>query len=206
LPKVYNLIYGYLLCWRASIAVNLHFLTQFMRSHGLLFFNVTSCIFSSKKIYLVFLTNLLKLFQSSIDLENWYTLKLALHFLFHYALECLVILTFLENLYQIESEIDVYSWTIPSRDSLLDIFEVFLRLMMNFSSSSLFLIIVHCLSWINSSLIDMSIVKGALEIRITHLIVSISDSYPSYTKLIHIFSSLHCSSHSKNQLKLALLP
>ena len=87
-----------------------------------------------------------------------YIFSLVLHSLFHYTLE---------NLYQIESEIFVYSWMISLRDSLLDISQVlifpmvFISSMINFSSSLLFLIIVHHLSWINSSLINMLIVKGA---------------------------------------------
>ena len=74
-----------------------------MRSHGILFFDAISYIFSLKKIHLVFLMDFLKLFQSFIDLENWYALSLALHSSFHHALKYLVILTFLENLYQIKS-------------------------------------------------------------------------------------------------------
>ena len=101
--------------------------------------------------------NPLKFFQSTIVLVDQYVFSLVLHFLFHYALECLVMLIFLE--------IFAYSWTIFSRDSLLDISEVsifsmvFISSMLNFSSSLLFLIIVCHLSWINSSLINMLTVK-----------------------------------------------
>jgi len=116
---------------------------------------------------LVFLIILLKFFQSSIVLEDQYLFSLTLHFSFHHTLEHLVILTFLENLYQIESKILVYSWTISSRDSWLDISVIsifliaFVSSVTNFSSSSLFLIILCYLSWINSLLMDMSIVRGA---------------------------------------------
>ena len=129
-----------------------------MRSYNLLFFNMISWIFLSKKMYLVFLMTSLKFFQSAIVMVNWYIFSLVLHSLFHYVLEIL---------YLIESEIFAYSWIISLRDSLLDISKVlifpmvFISSMSNFSSSLLFLIIVHHLSWINSSLINMSTVNGA---------------------------------------------
>lgn len=143
-----SLIQEYSLYYRAFIAGKLHF----MRSQGLLFSDAISWIFSSRNICLVFLIILLKFFQSSIVLEDQYLFILTIHFLFHYTLEHLVILTFLENLYQIESEILICSWTISSRDSLLDISVVlifliaFVSSVTNFSSSSLFLIIVCYLS------------------------------------------------------------
>ena len=70
-----------------------------MRSHDLLFFDTISWISLSKKMDLVFLIDSLKLFQSSINLKDWYTLILVLYSLFYHALEYLVILTFLEILY-----------------------------------------------------------------------------------------------------------
>ena len=63
-------VQGCLLYWRVSVAGSLHFLTQFMRSQGLLFLNVIYWIFSSKKVYFVFLTILLNFFQSSNDLKE----------------------------------------------------------------------------------------------------------------------------------------
>jgi len=60
-----------------------------------------------------------------------------------------------------------YSWTVFYKDSLLDISELlmlsiaFLNSLTNFSSSLLFLIIVHHLYWIHSLLINMLTVKKA---------------------------------------------
>ena len=90
-----------------------------------------------------------------------------LYSLFYHALECLVILMFLESLYQVEFKILVYSWTMFSRDSLLDISvvsifpKVVVSSVTNFSSFSLFLIMVHHLSWINSSLINILTINRA---------------------------------------------
>ena len=104
-----SLIYRHLLNYRASIASSLHFLIQFMRSQGLLFFDTISWILSSKKNLLVFLIKPLKSFQSTKDLEEQYTFSLTLYFSFYHALEHLVILIFFEYLYYRESEIDIYS-------------------------------------------------------------------------------------------------
>ena len=93
---------------------------------------------------------------STIDLEE-YRFRLVLHSLFHHTLKYLIILILLEYLYQRESKmvaysIVVYSWTVSSKDSLLDIFKVlilliaFLNSLTNFSFSLLFLIIVYHLS------------------------------------------------------------
>ena len=90
-----------------------------------------------------------------------------LYSLFYHALECLVILMFLESLYQVEFKILAYSWTMFSRDSLLDISvvsifpKVVVSSVTNFSSFSLFLIMVHHLSWINSSLINILTINRA---------------------------------------------
>jgi len=115
----------------------------------------------------------LKFFQFLVILEDLYLISFLLHFLFHHTLKCLVILIFFENLYWIASETLAYSWTIALRDSLLDIFEIpilliimFLSSETNLFSSSLFFIITHLLSWINSSLIDMSTVKRAWSDRL----------------------------------------
>jgi len=115
----------------------------------------------------------LKFFQFLVILEDLYLISFLLHFLFHHTLKCLVILIFFENLYWIASETLAYSWTIALRDSLLDIFEIPILLIImfmssetNLFSSSLFFIITHLLSWINSSLIDMSTVKRAWSDRL----------------------------------------
>ena len=90
-----------------------------------------------------------------------------LYSLFYHALECLVILMFLESLYQVEFKILVYSWTMFSRDSLLDISvvsifpKVVVSSVTNFSSFSLFLIMVCHLPWINSSLINILTINRA---------------------------------------------
>ena len=90
-----------------------------------------------------------------------------LYSLFYHALECLVILMFLESLYQVEFKILVYSWNMFSRDSLLDIsvVSIFSKVVVssvtNFSSFSLFLIMVCHLPWINSSLINILTINRA---------------------------------------------
>jgi len=63
-------IQSWLLYCSAFIAGNLHFLTQFIRSHSLQFFKVISWILSLKNKCLVFLTISLKIFQSLIILED----------------------------------------------------------------------------------------------------------------------------------------
>ena len=63
-------IQGYSLNQSASIASSLCFLTQFIRSQGLWFFEVISWILSSKNNLLIFLTTSLKDFQSTIDFKN----------------------------------------------------------------------------------------------------------------------------------------
>ena len=68
---------------------------------------------------------------------------------FYYALECLVILTYCENLYQVDSEILAYSWMINSLSGMLEVsifLIIFLSSEMKFSSSLLFLITVYYLS------------------------------------------------------------
>jgi len=62
-------IHGWLLCWIASIAGSLHFLTQFMSSYGPQFLLTISWIFKSKQLCFVFLTVLLKYFQSLVYLD-----------------------------------------------------------------------------------------------------------------------------------------
>ena len=63
-------IQSWLLYCSAFIAGNLCFLTQFMSSHSLQFFKVISWILSLKNKCLVFLITSLKIFQSSIILED----------------------------------------------------------------------------------------------------------------------------------------
>ena len=100
-------------------------------------------------------------FQSSIVLEDLYLFSLLWYSLSHYTLEYLVMLIFFENLYQMDSEILVYFW----RVSLFGMLEVlilpivFVSSKTNFSSFLLFLMMVCCFSWINSSMIEMLMVK-----------------------------------------------
>ena len=161
-----SLMQGCLLKWSASIAGSFYFLIQFIRFWGCLFFNVISWIFLSKNECFVSLTNPLNFFQSSSDLDVQYIFNLVLHSLFYHALDYLVMLAFLENLYQRWFKILAYFWTISSRDSLfgmvvVTIFsKVFVRSTMKFPSSLLFLMIVYHLSWMNSLLMEISIVKG----------------------------------------------
>lgn len=120
-----------------------------------------SWILSSKKDCFVLLTISLNFFQSRLNLDTLYIIKLWLHSSFHYALECLVILTLLEYLFQRLSEVDINSHTTLLSDTWSEISEIlilpisFFSSMMKSSSFSLFLMIV----WMNSSLVVMFIIK-----------------------------------------------
>ena len=61
---------GWLLYWVASMAGSWHFLTQFMSFQELQFFPAISWILILKNAYLVFLTMLLKILQSSTCFET----------------------------------------------------------------------------------------------------------------------------------------
>jgi len=82
-------------------------------------------------------------------------------------LDHLVILMTFGCLYHINSEVHAYSWTMSSRELLLGIIKVLIFLIawirseMNFSSFLLFLTIVCYLSWMNSSVITILMVRGA---------------------------------------------
>ena len=117
---------------------------------------VISWIFWLKKLCLVFLTVLLKSFQSLIHLEILYSYRSLWQFSSHHALECCVILIIFEYLCYILSVSLAKVCIIFSRTSLLGIFSVLSLLMapissaMNLSSSLLFLTIIHFLVWIYS--------------------------------------------------------
>ena len=151
----------------ASMAGNLYFLTQFIRFQGLLFLDAISWIFLSKNDFFVLLTVSLNIFQSKLDLDEQYMFSFLLYSLFHYALKHLVILTHLEYLFQRFSEIAMNSCTILSSNSLSGMLVVlmlptmFLISLIKPFSSTLFLIMVHHLSWINSLLMMMLTVKEA---------------------------------------------
>ena len=150
--KLLSSIHSCLLYYKASIARSFCFLTQFMSSQGLLFFDAISLILSSKNKYFVFLTVLLNIFQLSNIL---YFASLTWQSSFHQALECLVILTYFKCLYQMISDLFANSWTASLRDSLfishsvLIFLMAFISLVMNLSFSLLFLIIVYHLSRTN---------------------------------------------------------
>jgi len=95
-------------CWQFLL------FTQFIRFQVLLFFAIISWILILKNKYLVFLMTPLKIFQFSIVLENLYLVNLSWHFSFYYVLECLVTLTYQENLYQIVylDNTLIFTWTL----------------------------------------------------------------------------------------------
>jgi len=84
--------HGRLLYLITLMAGNLCLLTQLISSQGLQLLLAISWILVSKKICLVDLTNFLKDFQSSILLVVLYLFNTQLHSLFHYCLECFIIL------------------------------------------------------------------------------------------------------------------
>ena len=95
-----NSMHGHPSYWIASIAGSLHFLTQFISSHGPYFLFVISSIFLLKNERLDFLTILLKSFQFSRLWDCQYFCSICQQSSFHHALECLVILTVFEYLNQ----------------------------------------------------------------------------------------------------------
>ena len=161
------MIHGCPLNWIALIAGSLHFLTQFISSHGPHFLFTILSILLLKKIHLDFLTVFLKSFQFSRLYVCWYLFSILWQFLFHQALECLVMLTIFECLNYMSSILIKRFWMISSKVSEFQMDEVFkfLILWMRFSrnrlSSSLPLIRDHLLVDICSLLMDTSIVIGA---------------------------------------------
>jgi len=143
------------------------FLTQFIRSHGLLLVNAISWILLSKNICFAVLTIFLYLIQFILFLDVQYVTRSLLYSLFYHALEYLVILTYLECLYHNSSIIEANSQVITSSFSQLRILVIsiqlilFLNLLINYFSSSLFLTIVSFFSWINSFLMTIWTDKGA---------------------------------------------
>ena len=111
-----NSMYGHPLYWITSTAGSLHFLTQFISSHGPHFLFVISSIFLSKNEHLDFLTILLKSFQFSKLQDYWYFCNIYWQSLFHHALEYLVILTVFEYLNQMSSILVTKCWTTSSKD------------------------------------------------------------------------------------------
>jgi len=107
----------------------------------------------------------LNIFQSKLNLDEWYMFSFLLHSLVHHTLECLVILTYLEYLFQRFSEIATNSCIILFSNSLwemlvvLMLLTIFLSSLTKHSFFTLFLMIFCYLSWINFSLIMMSTIK-----------------------------------------------
>ena len=140
------------------------FLTQFIKSHSLLLVNAISWILLPKNICFVIF---LYLIQSVLFLYVQYVTRSILHSLFYHILEYLVILTYLECLYHNSSIIEANSQVITSSFSQLRILVIsiqlilFLNLLINYFSSSLFLTIVSFFSWINSFLMTIWTDKGA---------------------------------------------
>ena len=108
-------IHGYPLYWIALIARSLHFLIQFISSHEPHFLFAISLIFSSKKDYFKFLTMFLKLCQFLRLQECQYLSRESWQLLFHYALECFVILMVFECLCHNSSILDDSAMTASSR-------------------------------------------------------------------------------------------
>ena len=77
--KSFNSMYRFSLNWMVFVAGNLHFLIQFIRFQGLLFLDMISWIFSSKNDLFILLTISLNIFQSKLDLNEWYMFSLLLH-------------------------------------------------------------------------------------------------------------------------------
>jgi len=117
--KLSSSMQGQLLYWMASVAGSFLFLTQFMSSQELQFLLAISLIFPLKKFCFVFLTVPLNFFQSFSCLNCLYVSRSLQQLLSHQALECLVMLTFLECLYHILSILLASNWTMASRMSML---------------------------------------------------------------------------------------
>ena len=113
---------GHLLYLIALIAESFLFLTQFISFYSLLLLLTIFWILVSKNSYLVFLTTLLKFFQSSKHLEDLYFSNPLWHSSLHYDFKYLVILTTFECLSQILSVLCTISCTNCSRSFLLPIY------------------------------------------------------------------------------------
>ena len=131
--KLLILVQGLPLNWIASIAGSLYFLTQFMSSQDLLFLFVISWIFELNKFHFVFLIVFLNFFQLSICLDCQKCSRSLQHCSFHYSFECLVILIIFECLYHNLFMVLANSWTIWLRTFLLQMFSVFISLMVSIS-------------------------------------------------------------------------
>lgn len=150
-----NPIYGLLLKTIVFDVGSLCFLTQFIRFHGFLFFEVISWILLLKNNHLVFFTVFLKFFQFKINLEDQYISSLEKHLLFHYLLDCFVILTHFVYLLHIISENWVNNLTIFSNNCMpsISVVLMFLKTDLRWMIKSLSLLLpLHkdsLFSWMN---------------------------------------------------------
>ena len=132
-----------------------------------MFLDAISWILLSKNDLFVSLTVPLNILQSKLDLDEQYMFSFLLYFLFHHTLKHLVILTHLGYLFQRFSKIAINSYTILSSNLLSEMLVVlmlstmFLSLLIKPFSSTLFLMMVYHLFWINSLLMIMLTVKEA---------------------------------------------
>jgi len=111
-------IHGWPLKYNTSMAGSFCFLTQFMKFQDLWFLDVISWILLLKNTHLVFLTEPLKTFQSSIGLDILYFASFVCHFLFHQTWKYFMILIHFECFYHMRSKFLANSWTVSSSDSL----------------------------------------------------------------------------------------
>ena len=151
----------------ASITDSFLFLTQFISSYGLYFLLAISLIFSSKKLFFVFLTVSLNFFQSSNYFNCLYLSRSFWQLSSYQALECFVMLTFLECLYYMSLIFVTREFTIPS-SVLLSRIKSILRFLIKFINSlikqfsfSLFLARTYFIVWMCFLAINILIEMGA---------------------------------------------
>ena len=151
--KSLSWIHGCPLYWIALIAGSFLFLTQFMSSHRLHLLLAILSIFSLKNFCFVFLTIPLNFFQLFKLLECQYASRSLWQLLSYQALECLVILTFLEylchrSLMFTAKELMVFSRALILRiESVLRFFMEFFNSVINQSSFLLFLMRICFDNW-----------------------------------------------------------
>lgn len=150
----------------ASMVDKVCFLTQFIRSHSLLLYNIISWILLSKKNLFANLTFFLYLVQSVFLLDMWYITRFLLHSLFHQTFNLLVILISLENWFQRSSTIKANSYIVYSISLQLKMLVITIKpnlhlsFLTNSFSSLLFLTIDYFFSWINFSSTIMDTNRG----------------------------------------------
>ena len=152
------------LYWMALIARSFLFLTYF---NGLHFLLAILSIFSLKKLCFVFLTVPLNFFQFSNCFDCLYLSRSFQQLSSYQALECFVILTFLECLCYmllifVAREFTISLSTLQLRiESVLRFLMKFINSLIKQSSSLLFLARTHFIVWIYSLSIDILTEMGA---------------------------------------------